>query len=82
MQETPEKKVQSLCWEDLKEGMQPFPVSLPAESMDRGLWQATVQEFAESDMTQQAGSGLLCLLDILHTLLFSGWDNTHRKTLK
>ena len=46
-----ERCVHSLCPEDpLEEGMQPTPVFLPGESMNRGAWWATVHRVAKSQI--------------------------------
>ena len=38
----------SLGQEEKKKEMQPIPVFLPGESMDRGVWQATANRVAKS----------------------------------
>ena len=46
-------EVQSLGLEDsLGEEMEPTPVFLPGEPMDRGAWRATVHGVAESGTTE------------------------------
>ena len=37
--------------EPLEKEMQPIPVFLPGESMDRGAWQATANRVAESRLS-------------------------------
>ena len=48
-----EAQVQSLGWEDPLEKEMATHSSILENSMDRGAWQATVHEVAESDTTER-----------------------------